>query len=290
MSNLKGKGGVGVEVKKIINNNMVRSINEFSQEVILLGKGLGFQKKVGDVIAKESIEKIYLLQDKKYELELIELLANMDFEYIQIVNKIIDYAELSLGKELLGSVYLSLTDHINFAVERFHENQMFKNNLHYEIKNFYPHEYAIGLKAIDFIKESLNVELPVDEASFIAMHILNAQLDQDYFKNTSLMTKIMKDVLRISEMKLDVHFDTESINYERFITHLKFFAVRLLKGEKPKDVNALVSDVIKTQYKVAYSCSLDIQAFIREQYEKNVNESELIYLTIHLNNFLERIV
>lgn len=268
---------------------MIRSVNDVGQEVILLGKALGFQTKIGDNIQAEAIEKVYLLQDKKYEQELIELLADIDFEYIQIVNKIVDYAELSLGKELKGSVYLSLTDHINFAVERSREHQYFENNLHYEIKNFYPHEYEIGLKAIAFIKDGLNVELKIDEASFIAMHILNAQLDQDFFKNTSMMTTIIKDTIAIAKAVLEIEFDTESINYERFITHLKFFSVRLLNGEAPKEVNKEVSNVIIKNYEKAYACSIAIKQHIFATYEKTVNDSELIYLTIHLNNFLERI-
>ena len=277
-----------MDILKVINNNMVRSINENSQEVILLGKGLGFKKKPGDKIPDEIIEKVYLLQDKGQENELIDLLSEIDFEYIQLVNQIIEMTEKYLKKTLSNSIYISLTDHINIAIQRYRENMIFENPLHGEIKKFYPIEYRISVKAIELINKKLSILLPIEEASLIAMHILNAESDSSYFRSTTTMTKMIRDILKVIETTLQVEFDVESISYERFMTHLKFFSLRLLNGEKPKSVDIKLFELITTEYKEAFQGALAVNNYLINNYDKDLHDSELMYLTMHIEVFLNK--
>jgi len=277
-----------MRITKVINNNIVRSINDRGQEVLLLGKALGFQKKNGDDIQENDIEKTYILTNQQYENDLMSLLADVDFTNVQVVNKIIVEAESTLGKELSTSVYFSLLDHVNFAVDRYHSNLMFENKLHNEIKRFYAVEYRIGEKAVEIINSELKIKLPNDEASFIAMHILNAQLDENYFDNTDFMTKIIHQSLNIAREKLGIEFDTDSISYERFITHLKFFSMRLIKNEKLQVVSQGVLEVIKKEYREAYGISLDIKNYIEDTFDVSVEEAETMYLATHINTFITR--
>ncbi|WP_024295900.1 BglG family transcription antiterminator LicT [Lacrimispora indolis] len=277
-----------MKITKVINNNIVRSMNERGQEVLLLGKALGFQKKVGDDILDHAIEKIYILTDKQYENDLLSLLSDVDFSNIQVVNKIVEDAESTMGRELPASVYFSLLDHVNFAVERYHNNQMFENKLHNEIKRFYTIEYHIGERAVGIINSALNIQLPNDEASFIAMHILNAQLDDNYFNNTDFMTKIINQSLNIVRKNLNIEFDTDSISYERFMTHLKFFSMRLIKNERLQVDNSSILEVIKKEYEEAYRISLEIRNYIENTFDVSVEEAEIMYLAIHINTFIRR--
>lgn len=277
-----------MKIIKIINNNIVQSINAQEKEVILMGKALGFKRKVGETIDDSQIEKIYVLNKKNDEKEILDLLANIDFSHIQVVNKIVDYAEKMTGRDLTSSIYISLLDHIHFAIERLHNNQMFKNQLHQEIKRFYPLEYKIGTIALEIIKDNLKIELPIDEASFIAMHILNSQLNENYVENTQTMTDIIQKTLEIAENTLNVKFDDNSINYDRLITHLKFFSYRLINGEILKSVDHKVFKVIKDQYSLAFKVSNKVKQYIKMNYDKEINDAELMYLTIHLNTFINR--
>lgn len=277
-----------MKIIKIINNNIVQSINAQEKEVILMGKALGFKRKVGETIDDSQIEKIYVLNKKNDEKEILDLLANIDFSHIQVVNKIVDYAEKMTGRDLTSSIYISLLDHIHFAIERLHNNQMFKNQLHQEIKRFYPLEYKIGTIALEIIKDNLKIELPIDEASFIAMHILNSQLNENYVENTQTMTDIIQKTLEIAENTLNVKFDDNSINYDRLITHLKFFSYRLINGEILKSVDHKVFKVIKDQYSLAFKVSNKVKQYIKMNYGKEINDAELMYLTIHLNTFINR--
>ena len=51
-----------MQIEKILNNNVVQALDN-NVEYIVMGKGLGFQKKVGDLVDKEKIEKTFILEN-----------------------------------------------------------------------------------------------------------------------------------------------------------------------------------------------------------------------------------
>ena len=54
-----------MKIKKVINNNLVKTQNEKKQELLVMGCGLGFQKHAGDMID----ESKYLQQNWSYHVE-----------------------------------------------------------------------------------------------------------------------------------------------------------------------------------------------------------------------------
>ena len=108
-----------MNVTKVINNNIVISENEEKQELVVMGKGLGFKKKPGDVIDDTKIEKVYLSTQEWNVTKLTQLLSSIPIEHIQAANEIISFAKVSLGKKLSEKLFLTLTDHINYAIERY---------------------------------------------------------------------------------------------------------------------------------------------------------------------------
>lgn len=130
-----------MKIEKVINNNLVQSFDNNNKEVLVMGCGLGFKKKAGEIIDKDKVEKIYSLEDKNYSNKLIELLSDIPLEVIQTTNEIVSYARYSLGKKLNDNIYILLTDHISFAMERVNKGLQFKNALLWEIKRFYNHEF-----------------------------------------------------------------------------------------------------------------------------------------------------
>ena len=53
-----------IEVKKVLNNNVVVAFNESNEEVILMGNGLGFRIKAGATISDSKVEKVFELKSK----------------------------------------------------------------------------------------------------------------------------------------------------------------------------------------------------------------------------------
>lgn len=270
-------------VTKVINNNIVISENADGKEIVVMGKGLGFKQKAGDSIDESKIEKVYLSTKEWNVNKLTQLLESIPIEYIQVANEIISFAKASLGKRLSDNLNLTLTDHINYAIERHEQGMEIKNALLWEIKRFYNHEFLIGKEALTIIKQRLGIDLPEDEAGFIALHIVNAELDMAQVSQVSEMAKIIQNVLNIVKYHFKMDLDEYSLNYERFVTHLKFFVQRLFSGATLDDSGtASFMFGLKERYPNEYACALKVSDYVNKEFGRPLAEDELIYLTIHI--------
>lgn len=273
-----------VKILKVINNNVVSAYNEQGKEVVVTGKGVGFQKKAGDMINPEQIEKIFRLDDD-HTNEFEALIKDIPYEYIRVAGKIISNAKKCLDKKLSKNIYIGLTDHMNYAITRAKQNIRVENALLWEIKRFYHQEYQIGLDALDIIKKELGIALPEDEAGFFALHIVNAEIGAD-MRNTAKAPDIIKDVLNIVSYTLGVEMDENSLSYERFITHLKFFLERILSGKTYEEGYYELNDMVKDNFPESYRCALRIQTYIKARLHYEVCEEELTYLAVHIQNIV----
>lgn len=273
-------------IQKIYNNNIVLVIDkESKKELVLTGCGIGFQKKIGQEVDKNKIEKKFITEDEIFTNKIIKLAKEVDENIFNISSKIIEYAQNYLNSELDEYIYVSLTDHISFAFKRYEEKIEIKNDLLNEIRRIHKKEFEIGKWAIDYTEKEYNVKFPIDEAGFIAMHIVNA----NYRESTSesfLMTKIVKDILNIIRYYYSVELEENDFNYDRLITHLKFFASRLIKKDSLENKDNELIHIIKAQYKDAYNCAYKIKEFIEKNHEYIVSEDEILYLTLHINRVI----
>ena len=274
-------------IKRLLNNNVVITVDSNGEEIIVMGKGIGYQKAKGDTIDEEKINKIFRISSKDVSNKLQELLDSIPMEFVKLSNAIIDYAQEKLDKKLNESIYISLSDHIYTAVKRIKNGVTVKNALLWEIKRFYKDEYEIGMKALDLIEEKTKVRLPDDEAGFIALHIVNAQLNEEQ-PMVEGITKLIHEILTIVRIHFGIEFKEESVFYYRFVTHLKFFSQRLFQhntynGDSDDDLLA----VIKNKYSEAFECILKIKTFIKKKYDYDLTSDEMIYLTIHVEKVIQ---
>ena len=268
-------------VGKVINNNIVRSVDEENREVLVMGSGIGFKKSVGEVIVQEKVEKIYILNDDINRLRFEELLSQIPIEVIKITNEIIDYGKVSLAKDLPDSLYTVLLDHINFAIQRQAQGIQLKNALLWEIKKFYHQEYLMGKYAIDLLNEKLGTKFSEDEAGFIALHFVNAEYDTT-INDTFAMTNMIQGILELVKQEMDIEFDEESLHYERFVTHLKFLAQRLYRHELLKDEEIEFAKLMENKYPGEYECSKHIAEYIEKEYGGQISGEEIMFLAIHI--------
>ena len=271
-----------MKIIKTVNNNIVTSVDEHGREIVVMGRGLGFGKKAGMELEKEKIEKIFSLSSEGENRKLVDIIRDIPIEHIREADKIITFAKSMLGEKLKDTIYLSLIDHINCAIERQKNNLMFSNPLLWEIKQYYPSEFQVGVQSLALLKNSLGIELPVDEAGFIALHFITSEYDTK-MNVTFDIPKLIDEIVRIIEEDFPVEIDKESIHYERFITHLKFFVARVLQAKQiPDDGDFLFRSMIREQYKQSYECALRIKAHIEEAYQIEISEEEVVYLTVHI--------
>ena len=270
-----------MKIAKIINNNVVSTCDEEGREIIVMGRRVGFKAKEGSTIDEEKVEKIFRLESQNTMDRFKELLENLPMEHVQISAEIIGYAKEVLNRPINPNVYITLTDHINFALERYKQKMMFSNPLIREVRSFYHAEYLIGEYAIAMIERDLGVKLPVDEAASIALHIVNAEYDAP-MGDTIKITNLIQQVLEVVREYFSIELDEQSLSYERFITHLRFLAQRVFTGEHMNLDNLEFQEVIDRLYPEEYACSQKIQALIKLQYRHQVTEEEVAYLALHI--------
>ena len=270
-----------MKISRIINNNVVSTCDEEGREVIVMGRGVGFKAKEGSTIDEDKIEKVFRLDSQNTMDKFKELLVNLPMEHVQISAEIISYAKEVLNRPINPNVYITLTDHINFALERFKQKMMFSNPLIREVRSYYHAEYLIGEYAIAMIDRDLGIKLPVDEAASIALHIVNAEYDAP-MGDTIKITNLIQQVSEVVEEYFNIKLDEQSLSYERFITHLRFLAQRVFTGEHMELDNLEFQKVIDRLYPEEYACSQKVQALIKLQYGHQVTEEEVAYLALHI--------
>lgn len=280
-----------MRIFKALNNNVAVVIDEKDQEKIVMGRGICFKKKAGDDIDPDMIDKMFFLSAPDAHHKFQVLIQDVPMEHIVIGEEIISEAKLRLGKKLNDMVYISLIDHVHTSILRFLDGVTVKNVLLWDIRRFYKDEFQVGLWALDFIEEKCKVRLPDDEAGFIALHLANAQMDQAKMHNMYEITRIMQEIVNIVKYYFQIEFNEDDVYYYRFITHLKFFAKRLIDHNiYEEDDNDDLWDVIKTKYQNAFRCVEKITKFILKKYEYQLSKEEQIYLTIHIERVVNKAV
>lgn len=270
-------------INKILNNNVV-TVNLNGEEAVVMGRGIGFQKKSGDTIENTSVEKIFKLDNEKNNEKFKQLMIETAPEYLTMTKEIITIAEKELGIELGELIYILLTDHLSFAVIREKENMRIENPMLWEIKTLYKKEYKVGLKGIEIVEKYTGIKLSDDEAGFIALHILNAALNEDMY-NTMNITVLTNKILNIIKKYFNITFDEDSLDYSRLLTHLKFFVQRIFKREQIKDEDVELYEIITTRYSEERKCIEKIEQYISKQFSYKLTKQEIIYLIMHIRRF-----
>lgn len=272
-------------IEKVINNNIVSSLDENGNEVVVMGRGIGFKARLGQEIEKNAIEKVFRMESNRETERLQELLAEVPLETIQVCNEIIGYAGTVIPNKLSKNIYITLTDHINYAICRYKDNIKFTNALLWEVKKYYHQEFMVGQKAVALIFERTGVELSIDEAASIALHFVNAELGTE-ISNTIDITKLIQNVMKIVTYHFQIVINEETLNYERFVTHLKFFSQRVITNNNNHGDDNELYEMIKKQYPDAYRCCEKIKAYIEKEYQVIIPEEEMSYLTVHIKRII----
>ncbi|MBA1392964.1 PRD domain-containing protein [Lactobacillus sp. XV13L] len=273
-------------IQRILNNNSVIAQKPEQQMVLVFGPGVGFQKKIGQTVDKTKIEKILEIHDPDTFNRFTDLVINVPEAEVIAAEKIINFAKIKLGKKLSEVIYVDLTDHLHSTVQRYHEHIILRNSLKWDIARLYPDEYAVGEKALQIIKQSLDVKPVDDEAAFIALHFINAESNNDLADE---IVRIVREIEQIVKDYYHTELDEDSLSYYRFITHLKFFAQRCLLRQHYDDEDEALLAIIQKKYSKAYSCAQKIQVFISNKYRYRINSTEVLYLTVHINRLVKNL-
>ena len=247
-------------VEKVLNNNVVVSIEpKTRKEIILMGQGIAFGKKIGQEIDESKIEKRFMVEDKTLGDKIKKLINQIPEGVFELADEIISYASKELDTELDKQIYISLSDHIAFAIKRFKNNISLKNDLLNEIRRIHKKEFKVALWAVEYLNERLGIDLPEDEAGFIALHFVNAAYNRNTTESIT-STKIIKEILQIIRLNYQLEFNEDDLNYDRLLTHLKYFTKRIITNSKDESTSdEIFAKIIENSYPEAYKCALKIK-------------------------------
>ena len=283
-------------VQKILNNNLLQVKGKDGEEMIAMGKGLRFSYRVGDQLKEEDVEKIYLLKDEKNKRDYIRLLEDAPAEYAEVIQDAVEMANRRMSCTLNEQIFVTLFDHLIYALERLEKGIVLQNRMLWEIRKFYPKEYLVGTEVLEYINRELGVELPEAEAGNIAFHLVNAQISSQEnstsAQNGMLMVKMLKDIFQIIQLYYHYQIDENSINYSRFVIHMQFFLQRLLEDKMLEEDGASIYESVLTEgsaeAKKAAGCVEQIRKYIRNLLGKEISREEQIYLIVHITRMASR--
>lgn len=252
-------------------------------EHIVIGRGVAFNKRAMDDIDEKTIEKIFVLQSQQTMDSFLKLLDEIPVNYLELTNRVVELAEKELNVSFDESVYIGLADHITYALSRKKNSTELKNVLLWEIKQFYPKEFKTSEKALKLIHYYENVLLSEDEAAFIALHFVNGQQDGEEMRQTVLTTEIIHEIITIVRYQFKIELKEDSLNYIRFISHLKFFIRRVFSKNLSNMKNFDMYEDVSEKFPEISDCVNKISGYLEKRLDIKIFNEEKFYLILHIN-------
>lgn len=274
-----------ITIKKSLNNSMLLVDND-QREMILFGKGIGFGAKPGTNIDLAQVEKVFLPLSDLKSRHFLSLTDTIPAAFFDISHEILILARRLCGDKLNSVLLFTLAEHLHFAVERSRSGQRILNKLSWEVKRYYPQEYSVGLQARAQVNEKFEVELPEEEAVNIAFHLINASSQEDD-STAHQQVELVNRIADIVRYKLGKSIDTQSVNYMRFITHLRYFAERVLAGKIALTETDDFYQELMRHRPDAMTVAWAIRDYVQDKYQLTLPKDELTWLSIHISRLMD---
>ena len=274
-----------MKIARIYNNNVVLAQDMNKNEVVVIGKGLAFNKKVGASVDEALIEKIFTLQSKNVQSKLAEMMQDMSSVYLEISEEIVKMIRENSELQLNEDIYLTLTDHISVSLRREKEGVICTNPLLPEIRQFYATEFHLAEQAVNIIERYMHVQISEDEIGFITLHIVNASMNQQMHM-TMQSTRMISAVLDIICSFFHREFDPDSAIYRRLLRHLQFFTRKLLNHTGIQENETYFYNWGRKEHEQVYECVCRIEEYVKETTGQSITKGEQGYLILHIVNLI----
>ena len=270
-----------MKIKKVLNQNAVLVLDE-GQEKVAVGKGVGFNKTKNDVLSRQLVERMFVMEPEGLK-KLQVLLSQIEDKYFLASEEIIQHAETVLGEKLNEHINIGLSDHIAFAAENIQNNIIVRNKLLSEIEILYSEEFAIAQWAVEYLTQTLEIPFSYDEASYISIHIHSARSGRTDNSKSIREVTIVSEIIHLIEQELaiDIHDDKNSLSYSRLVNHLRLFIHRFQQNQYAV-LDEEILEVVKKKYAESYEISKKVQVLLMRNFHYQVPNEELGYLSIHI--------
>ncbi|MBA9028615.1 glucose PTS transporter transcription antiterminator GlcT [Peribacillus huizhouensis] len=278
--------GVAI-INKVLNNNVVIANHPSYGETVIIGKGIGFNRKRDDEISLVNADKMFVLTGKKEQEDYKKLLPEIDEKHQGAIIEAINHISARVSG-INEYIHVGMTDHLLFALNRIANGLSIKNPFLVETATLYPFEYEIAKEVIEILAIKTGIRLPEGEAGFITLHIHSALTNNELAK-VNQHSQLVTHLINLIEEQMKIAIDKESIDYVRLVRHLRYTINRVLKGEKVDEPEKLAT-LLKDAYPLCYNLAWKLIKIMQQRLKKQVCEAEAVYLTMHLQRLQKKII
>jgi beta-glucoside operon transcriptional antiterminator len=277
-----------VVAHKVLNNNVLISLDEHGRERVLMGRGLAFQVKPDDPIDPAKVEKSFVLESGADGDRERQMFADVPYPVIEAVTRAVDGAERNLQRSLGRRLIVAVIDHVQYVLERLDQGVRIPSTSMPELRVLHPHEFAAAERMAESISSSLDRELPPEEAVFLTMHLLNATRDEPN-GTAALLFRRVQHVATTVETGLGVALDTESPDYARFVLHVQFLLQRLVSKSMLRSGDTSFFEFAKHRYPRSYEIAQQVKGYVSAATGSDLTDEELLYLIVHVERLASQV-
>ncbi|HZK05913.1 MAG TPA: PRD domain-containing protein [Actinomycetaceae bacterium] len=272
-----------MKILAVFNNNVVLARGDDGGELVLTGRGLGFQKKPGQTVDRDRVARTFVPSSDSSAQELAEYVAQIPPEYLSLATEALqDAAHAGLEMVMSTAVVIALADHLSFAVTRIRRGLEVEYPVRAEIVHLYPKEFAAAQRIVEFTNSRIEEELPPEEVVPVTLHLVNAGFATMDLSKTFQMTELLGQIFDVIEGAYGTEIDRHGIASARFITHLRYFFIRAAQDEQGADDPGTLVEMVRQLYPDAHTCALRIQNILELRLGRSVTSDEVAYLSLHV--------
>lgn len=269
-------------IEKVLNHNAVIAIStEDIKEYLLLGKGIGFGKKINERIETREEDSIYSLQGSSKRGSANELVKSLSPICLEIADAILNKAQETFGKTD-RSIIFPLADHIEFTVKRIQRKESIVNPLTDDIRLLFHAEYKVAEIARELLKRELGIDINEHEIGYIAMHI-HAALDEEDISQTAQIAQAVRTCISVVEDEIGASIDVFSLAYNRLMNHIRYMVIRTYTNEP---VNVNMNEYMEVRFPRSYKLAQYICDKISTELHLHLQEDEIGYLAVHIERII----
>lgn len=266
-----------------INTNAALGVDSRGNEVVVLGKGIGFPPVPYELRDFSRIQRTFYNVSPQY----LEAVASLPHDILQAAAEIAERAEIQLDCELNPNLPFILADHLNFAIQRQNMGITLTTPLARDVEHLYPKEFALGKEALALFTQETGQDLPEGEATSIALHLIVAEVENGDMHSVMLSARVLSEVDRLVEQELGLTLDRNSFQYSRFSMHLRFLIDRLMSGKQMNNQMSSIYRQLARECPDVYRCTQKVAHCLEEKWGWKCNEDETMYLMLHINRLRE---
>lgn len=265
-------------IEKVLNHNTVIAIHtKDNKEYLIMGKGIGFGKKINERIEARPEDTIYSLQESTERGDAGKLAKSISPVCLEIADEILKKAEATFGK-LDRNMLFPMADHIEYAIKRIQNHEQISNPLTDDIRLLFHAEYKAAQCIQDILKAKMDIQMDEDEIGYIALHIHSAIEDEKVSQAMQIAQAVRKCVSLVEE-QIGKPIDVLSLSYNRLMNHIRYMVVRAEKGEQLK-VN--MNDYMELKFPQSFQMAQMVCQQVGNDLKCRLSEAEIGYLAMHI--------